>query len=255
MNTVRSDEPPGWINPFWPAPPNVRALSTFRYGGVSRGAYSSLNLAAHVGDDAEAVACNRARLARAAALPAEPCWLSQVHGTGVVDAATAPSGVEADAAVTARRGVVCAVLTADCLPVLLSDRAGTRVGAVHAGWRGLAGGVIEAAVIALGGGADLIAWLGPAIGREAFEVGDEVRARFVETDPGAAAAFRPGRKGHWFADLYELARRRLVEAGVAGVSGGGRCTYRESGSFYSYRRDRVTGRMASLIWLADAAAQ
>lgn len=240
-----------WVMPDWPAPVNVRALTTLRSGGVSRGPYAGLNLADHVGDDPGAVAGNRARLRCAADLPDEPRWLVQVHGTAVVDAATAHAGTEADAAYTVTPGVVCAVLTADCLPVLLCDRAGTRVAAVHAGWRGLVDGVVEAAVAAVGGG-DLLAWLGPAIGPAAFEVGGEVRARFLDHDPGAAGAFRGTEGGRWLADLYLLARCRLASAGVTGIHGGGRCTYREAGAFYSYRRDGTTGRMASLVWLTGA---
>lgn len=240
-----------WVMPDWPAPANVRALTTLRTGGVSRGPYAGFNLAGHVGDEPGAVAENRARLHRAAGLPDEPRWLVQVHGTAVVDAATAHAGTEADAAFAVTPGVVCAVLTADCLPVLLCDRAGTRVAAVHAGWRGLADGVIEASVGALGG-EGLLAWLGPAIGPAAFEVGDEVRARFLDHDPGAADAFRGTERGRWLADLYQLARRRLASAGVTAIHGGGRCTYREAGAFYSYRRDGTTGRMATMVWLTAA---
>lgn len=244
-------EAPSWIAPDWPAPPNVRAVTTTRLGGVSAPPFSSLNLAGHVGDDPAAVAENRARLARAADLPAEPRWLNQVHGCRVVEAGEVAAGCEADAAATDRAGVVCAVLTADCLPVLLCNAAGTRVAAAHAGWRGLAGGVLEAAVAGFGGG-EVLAWLGPAIGPDAFEVGPEVRAAFVGADPAAAAAFRPGRDDRFLADLYALARRRLAAAGVSAVHGGGLCTYHEANRFYSYRRDGQTGRMASLIWRTGA---
>ena len=232
----------------WPAPANVQALATTRVGGVSAPPFDTLNLAAHVGDDPAAVAENRSRLVRAAGLPAEPRWLSQVHGCRVVDADAAAAGCEADAASTDRPGVVCAVLTADCLPVLFCDAAGTRVAAAHAGWRGLAGGVLEAAVAGFGGG-EVLAWLGPAIGPDAFEVGPEVRAAFVDRDRAAEAAFRPGREGRYWADLYTLARQRLAAAGVTTVSGGGLCTYHDAERFYSYRRDGQTGRMASLVWL------
>lgn len=241
----------GWLRPDWPAPANVRALTTTRAGGVSRGGYASLNLAGHVGDESSAVAENRRRLRRLAALPAEPAWLNQVHGRGVVrlDAAS-PPGAEADAATTRMPGVVCAVLTADCLPVLLCDRAGTRVAAAHAGWRGLAGGVLEASVAAMASApGELLAWLGPAIGPAAFEVGDEVRQAFVSQNPAAEQAFAPSPAGRWLADLYALARLRLAACGVEAVYGGGRCTLREAQHFYSYRRDGETGRMASLIWL------
>lgn len=242
-----------WIVPDWPAPAWVKSVSTTRTGGVSTGAYASLNLAAHVGDTPQHVAGNRARLRTALALPAEPLWLSQIHGRGVVAAESAVADAEGDAAVSRTAGRVCAVLTADCLPVLLCDRAGACVGAAHAGWRGLAGGVIEATVAALGVPADsLIAWLGPAIGPRAFEVGDEVRAAFIAHDAGAAAAFQP-HGGRWHADIYRLARQRLAALGVAEVYGGGRCTYTEAARFYSYRRDGATGRMATLIWMDDRA--
>lgn len=240
---------PDWIVPDWPAPLRVRALVTTRSGGLSEGAWRSMNLALHVGDDPDAVHANRHILRKF--LPASPVWLDQVHGGTVVDASVTEAGVRADAAFACRRGVVCAVLTADCLPVLFCDRAGTVVAAAHAGWRGLAGGVLEATVEAMGVSADsVIAWLGPAIGPNAFEVGADVREIFCDRDPGAEAAFMPGaRQGKWFADLYRLARFRLERAGVPQVAGGGRCTYGEGERFYSYRRDGVTGRFASLVWL------
>ena len=239
-----------WIVPAWPAPANVRALSTTRAGGVGAAPFDSFNLGTHVGDDPAVVAANRARLR--AALPAEPRWLNQVHGTAVVDLASYAGVPDADASVSRRPGAVCVVMTADCLPVLLCDRAGTVVGAAHAGWRGLQGGVVEAAVRAMGvPAADVIAWLGPAIGPDAFEVGDEVRAAFVADDPAAAAAFRPaGPAGKWLANLYLLARLRLAALGVASVHGGDACTVTDAARFFSYRRDGRTGRMASLVWLA-----
>ena len=239
-----------WIVPGWPAPANVKALSTTRAGGLGVAPFDSLNLGTHVGDDPAAVSANRARLR--ARLPAEPGWLNQVHGTAVVDLATVHGVPDADGAIARRPGAVCVVMTADCLPVLLCDRAGTVVGAAHAGWRGLQGGVIEATTRAMGVPAgDLMAWLGPAIGPEAFEVGDEVRAAFVADDSAAAAAFRPaGPAGKWLADLYLLARQRLAALGVAGVYGGDACTFTEAARFFSYRRNGRTGRMASLVWLA-----
>lgn len=239
-----------WIVPDWPAPANVRALSTTRAGGVGAAPFDSLNLGTHVGDDPAVVATNRARLR--AVVPAEPCWLNQVHGTAVVDLATYRGVPDADAAVSRLPGAVCVVMTADCLPVLLCDRAGTVVAAAHAGWRGLQGGVVEATVRAMGvPAAELIAWLGPAIGPDAFEVGEEVRAAFVADDPAAAEAFRPaGPAGKWLADLYLLASRRLAALGVASVHGGDACTFTDAGRFFSYRRDGRTGRMASLVWLA-----
>ncbi len=242
-----------WIRPLWPAPPQVRALATTRAGGESSGAYASLNLAEHVGDDPERVEANRRRLRELLGLPGEPLWLAQVHGCAVVVGEEALSGCEADASVAFGPGWVCAVLTADCLPLLLCNRQGTRVAAVHAGWRGLAAGVVEAALERIGGaGEDLLCWLGPAIGPGAYEVGAEVRECFLDQDPQAAEAFHPQGDGRrWYADLYRLARRRLARQGVEAVYGGDCCTYSEPERFFSFRRDGTTGRMASLIWLAD----
>ncbi len=242
----------GWLRPDWPAPGNVRAVSTTRRGGVSEAPYDSLNLGGHVGDDPEHVRENRRRLESALSLPSRPLWLSQVHGRRVVDASAAEMGTEADGAYALTAGVVCAVMTADCLPVLFCDRSGTRIAAVHAGWRGLCAGVLETAVEALATpAAELLAWLGPAIGAGRYEVGDEVRSCFLRVDRQAESAFRPGRPGHWLADVYELARQRLRSCGVRRIYGGGYCTYEQSSIFFSYRRDGVTGRMASLIWLSD----
>ena len=238
-----------WITPSWPAPANVRALVTTRAGGVSVGPYASMNLGAHVGDDPAAVAENRAILGRATACA--PLWLTQVHGTAVAVCGEVGQGSEADAAVSRLPGLACAMMTADCLPVLLCNRAGTVVGAAHAGWRGLCDGVIEAAVAAMGvPGAEILAWLGPAIGPAAFEVGGEVRQAFVSRDPAAEVAFTVRENGKWLADLYLLARLRLRVVGVTSISGGDLCTVAEPGRFFSYRRDGVTGRMASLVWLA-----
>jgi len=239
-------ERPLWIEPDWPAPPGVRAASTLRPGGVSADRYASLNLGGHVGDDPGSVAENRRRLAAALNLPSEPVWLSQVHGIQAVRAEVLDERV-ADAAYTRAPGVVCAVMTADCLPVLLCTRDGGAVAAVHAGWRGLADGVVEAAVAAMGG-RDLLAWLGPAIGPEAFEVGGEVRAAFVRKDAEFAAGFRAAGEGRWLADIYRLARVVLNRLDIDAVHGGGWCTHGCPGDFFSYRRDRVTGRMATLIW-------
>jgi hypothetical protein len=239
-----------WLEPVWPAPPAVRAVTTTRHGGVSRGAWSSMNPAGHVGDAAAAVAANRARLREALALPAEPVWLEQVHGVRVVEAAKAGARPAADAAWADRPGVVCAVLTADCLPVVFADRGGRCVAVAHAGWRGLAAGVLEATLGQLPvTPADLLAWLGPAIGADAYVVGADVRAAFLQRERAAVAAFRPARAGTWHADLYALARQRLAGCGVPAVYGGGFCTFRDRERFYSYRRDGRTGRMASLIWL------
>ncbi|MBI5460994.1 MAG: peptidoglycan editing factor PgeF [Gammaproteobacteria bacterium] len=248
-----------WIIPDWPAPSWVKAVTTTRAGGVSVGAYASMNLAAHVADDPAAVVENRRRLREALNLPAEPAWLTQVHGRGIVAAEGALSdaegagggagGVEGDAALSRTPGQVCVVMTADCLPVLLCDRAGTCVAAAHAGWRGLADGVIEVAVAALDlPGNSLLAWLGPAIGPLAFEVGDEVRAAFVAHNPAAAEAFTL-KGARWHADLYRLAHQRLAALGITEIYGGGLCTYADAERFYSYRRDGATGRMATLIWI------
>lgn len=239
-----------YIAANWPAPPQVRAFTTTRGGGVSQGGYASFNLADHVGDDPAAAAHNRAQLRAQQQLPCEPLWLRQVHGVAVVDAAHAPMQCVADGSYTDRVGVVCAVLTADCLPVLLCDRRGTRVAAVHAGWRGLLAGAIEAGVAALDcAPRELLAWLGPAIGPQAFVVGDDVRAPFVAHDAAAALAFRAHAQGRWTADLYTLARQRLARIGVEAVYGGGLCTFNDPKRFFSYRREQVCGRMASLIWL------
>ncbi|OGI43867.1 MAG: hypothetical protein A2150_02460 [Candidatus Muproteobacteria bacterium RBG_16_64_11] len=239
-----------FIFPDWPAPTHVRAVSTTRAGGVSRGPYASFNLGDHVGDDPVAVARNRELLREALALPAEPVWLRQVHGTRVIDTARGDAHGEADGAWSAQPGVVCAVLTADCLPVLLCDRTGTRVAAVHAGWRGLAAGVIEQGVHALGvAPEELLAWLGPAIGPRAFEVGPEVRAAFVQHDAAAAGAFVPSHDGRYLADIYALARLRLSALGVTRIEGGGFCTVTDRDRFFSFRRDGSCGRMATLIWL------
>ena len=239
-----------WIVPDWPAPPRVRALITTRAGGASRGAYAGLNLGVGSGDDVEIVARNRAKLRQR--LPAEPVWLRQVHGTTVIEADTAGAYPEADAALARQPGTVCAVLTADCLPLLLCDETGTIVAAVHAGWRGLSCGVIEQALRAMDiAPRALLAYLGPAIGPNAYEVGAEVRQAFIAADgePASEAAFVPGRAGKFYADLYALARARLARSGVARIYGGGYCTYTECERFFSYRRDGVTGRMASLVWI------
>ena len=237
------------IRPDWPAPARVQAIMTTRSGGVSLPPWASFNLGDHVGDDPAHVAANRARLREH--LPAEPGWLQQVHSARVVELGR-EQNPEADAAFTRARGRVCAVLTADCLPVLFCDRAGSVVAAAHAGWRGLANGVLEATVAAMGvAPGDILAWLGAAIGPQAFEVGEEVRAAFITQHPENAAAFVAGAPGKWMADIYALARIRLGGAGVQSIHGGGRCTFDEAETFYSYRRDGVTGRMASLIWLDE----
>jgi hypothetical protein len=238
-----------WLIPDWPAPARVRACVTTRSGGVSVPPFDTFNLGSHVEDAQAAVAENRRRLQ--GALGCRPAWLSQVHGTAVVPADPVRVA-EADASWSAEAGVACAVLTADCLPVLFCDRAGTRVAAAHAGWRGLAGGVLEATLDALAlPPEELLVWLGPAIGPAAFEVGAEVRTAFVERHSKAAEAFQPSANPDRFmADLYRLARIRLEARGVVAIYGGGFCTYNDP-RFYSYRRNSRTGRFASLVWLAD----
>ncbi len=236
------------ILPDWPAPATVRALTTMRLGGVSAAPYASLNLGNHVGDAPLAVARNRQLLG--SLLPGEPVWLEQVHGIVVADADSGCSGCVpiADASI-ARRGV-CVVMTADCLPVLLCDKAGTVVGAAHAGWKGLAAGVIEATVSAMGVAPEnLLVWLGPAISQRAFEVGAEVRAEFIKADPQAASAFIFNESDKYLADIYALARLRLRVLGISEIYGGDRCTYSEPEQFFSYRRDGVTGRQGTFIWL------
>ncbi len=236
----------GWLIPDWPAPARIGCAVTLRSGGVSTGPYASWNLATHVGDDPEHVAENRRRLRQYLALPAEPAWLNQVHGDHIVEIAPGRRGTPtADASFSRRPGVVCAVLTADCLPVLLTD--GRTVAAVHAGWRGLAAGILDRALTQIPWHRLPLAWLGPAIGPDAFEVGDEVRTAFLTRDPTLARAFRPHR-GRWLADLYHIARRILQTGGVAEIFGGDFCTYTDSARFFSHRRDGVCGRQATLIW-------
>ena len=244
------------ITPNWPAPANVKALQTTRAGGNSVAPYDSFNLGDHVGDAPLTVARNRMLLNTL--LPSEPVWLEQVHGIIVANADNASCKPQAcpepsrraDACIARHRAAVCVVMTADCLPVLLCDKQGSVVGAAHAGWKGLAAGVIEATVQAMHvAPQNLLAWLGPAISQDAFEVGDEVRALFVDADPQASAAFIPGQHGKWFADIYALARLRLNTLGITQIYGGDYCTYRDAERFFSYRRDGVTGRMGSFIWL------
>ncbi|GMR08092.1 MAG: purine nucleoside phosphorylase YfiH [Gammaproteobacteria bacterium] len=241
------------ITPDWPASPNIKVASTTRAGGVSVSPYDSFNLADHVGDDPAAVETNRQLLVNTLSLPSSPVWLKQVHGNAVIDVGSHPDNetvYEADASYTTRAGVVCAVMTADCLPVLMCDRQGSQVAAVHAGWRGLTAGVIEATVRSLTcAAADLLVWLGPAIGQQHFAVGDEVRELFVAHDSTAEVAFTSRGDAKWLADIHQLAWQRLVSIGVENIFGGGECSYENTGKFYSYRRDGPTGRMASLIWM------
>jgi YfiH family protein len=238
----------------WPAPRGVRTFASTRRGGVSAPPWDSLNLSTATGDRPAQVTENVARLVRAAALPEPPRWPRQVHGTGVLEvhALDAPQTPTADAVYTTSPRRVCSVRTADCLPVLLCDRGATVVAATHAGWRGLAAGVLEATVAVLPVPPhELLAWLGPAIGPNAYEVGEEVREAFLAADPAAGTAFHPSAAGRWLADLYALARTRLAAAGVVAVYGGGECTHGDAARFFSYRRDGVTGRMACGIWLSN----
>jgi hypothetical protein len=237
------------IIPDWPAPGNVRACATTRIGGVSGQEFSSMNLAGHVGDRDDNVDENRKRLRDFAGLPAEPLWLQQVHGTGVADLAAESMQAAADASVSSKPGQVCAILTADCLPILLCSVDGKQVAAVHAGWRGLGSGIIEASLKMMSrDGRDLLAWLGPAIGPTAYQVGVDVRQTFVEKNRASAVFFGDDGLGHWMADLYGLARQILEAQGV-GVYGGGFCTSTDSQRFFSYRRDGRCGRQATMVWL------
>jgi YfiH family protein len=232
--------------PDWPAPANVKSLQTTRHGGISAAPYASFNLGDHVGDAFESVAANRQQL------PSPAAWLKQTHSTIVVDAAAISAPIEADASVSRTVGAVSVVMTADCLPVLFCDQQGTVVAAAHAGWRGLCDGVLENTVAAMGVPADsIMAWFGPAIGPMAFEVGDDVREAFIQHDVAAAAAFAPQADGKWLADMYQLARQRLNRLGIGQIYGGTECTFTNSERYFSYRRDGVTGRMASLIWLEE----
>lgn len=241
-----------FILPDWPASANVKALQTTRHGGVSTAPYDTFNLGSHVGDSPQAVARNRQLLAPF--MPSEPVWLEQVHGTAVANADAADCHIVADACIARHPGSVCVVMTADCLPVLLCDEAGTVVGAAHAGWKGLAAGVIEATVKAMDiAPHGLMAWLGPAIGQSAFEVGAEVREAFVAHQAQAVEAFSPSTSGgdgtKFLADIYLLTRQRLNTLGIIRIFGGNLCTYHQKDKFFSYRRDGVTGRMGTFIWL------
>jgi YfiH family protein len=241
-----------WIVPDWPAPDHVKAFITTRRGGVSGGPRATLNLGYKAGDDPAAVVQNRARVQ--AFMPQTPKWLAQVHGTRVVDADTMTGAPEADASIARNAGTVCSIMIADCLPLLFTNRAGTRVAAAHAGWRGLSGGVIANTVQALcnagDDAADLLAYIGPGIGPSAFEVGADVYDAFTASDADATVAFVRHAPGKWLADLFMLARRALTRAGLtqAQVFGGDLCTYSDPARFYSYRRDKLTGRMAAFIW-------
>jgi YfiH family protein len=243
---------PNYIYPDWPAPATVQALTSTRIDGVSLPPYDSFNLAQHVGDQPQHVNHNRSLLIRQLILPDEPRWLNQVHGTALLNLDQNGTSNEADGSYSKLVNKVCAVMTADCLPVLMCSSAGDRIAALHAGWRGLAAGILRKGVEAMAvEGSQLLVWLGPAIGPKSFEVGEEVYRAFTTQFSGAEKAFEPVRPGHWYADLYLLARMQLHSLGVDQVFGGNFCTYTDKQYFYSYRRDGATGRMASLIWLQD----
>jgi YfiH family protein len=244
-----------YLTPNWPAPNNIRAYVTTRKGGYSKNDYNSFNLATHVGDDNATVEINRKHLQKTLQLPAEPFWLTQVRGTHVIALdeidIKKSNNPDADGSWTTQPNKICVVMSADCLPVLLCDQKGTCVSALHAGWRGLASGILETGIKSLPVPASqLMAWLGPAISIDAYEIGEEVRQEFLKVDANAEIAFRASnRAGHWYVDLYEIARQRLRSVGVTQIYGGEYCTHRDQELFYSYRRDGKTGRMASLIYL------
>jgi YfiH family protein len=241
-----------FIKPNWPAPSHIKAYTTLRTGGVSLPPYQGFNLAEHVGDDSFHVQTNRKLLNSMLSLPNEPIWLEQTHSTQVLSAIPENRGKEADAAFTREAQQICIVLTADCLPLLVCDREGKSVAAIHAGWRGLAHGVIENTLAAMNlSPKNLLVWLGPAIGPTVYEVGDEVRQLFIEKDPRAEMCFMPSPHQRWLANMYDLARQRLQSYGIENIYGGDYCTYLDKDQFYSYRRDGQTGRMASLIYIDD----
>lgn len=242
------------IIPNWNAPQNVKAFASTRVGGFSSDAYQGLNLGTHVGDDASFVENNRVWLKQQANMPASPIWLNQTHSIDVVTVLEPTTDIiDADGAFTTAKGVVCSAMTADCLPVILTDTNGTQVAAVHAGWRGLAGGILENAVAKFSNidkANQVIAWLGPAIGEDVFEVGNDVLDAFVRFDPQAKLAFKAkSEPGKWLANMSQLATQRLHKAGVTSVTDSNLCTYADSDAFYSYRRDGITGRQATFIWL------
>lgn len=242
-----------FIYPDWPAPDNVKAVMTTRHGGASLPPFDGLNLGEHVDDDPELVQRNRDQLFVDLSLPKQPAWLTQVHGVHVAECSTAQSSDTADAIVGKAAGDVCAIMTADCLPVLFCNKQGTVIAAAHAGWRGLASGVLEATIKNMGcKPQDILVWMGAAIGPNAFEVGSEVREAFLVQHPEATEAFKSHADDKWLADIYMLARIRFKQAQVPAnnVYGGGLCTYNQPTAFYSYRRESRTGRMASLIWLS-----
>ncbi|QIL21406.1 peptidoglycan editing factor PgeF [Thermomonas sp. HDW16] len=242
-----------WIDADWPAPPGVRALTTTRYGlGVSAAPFDTFNLGLRSGDEIEAALENRRQLEVALGLPSAPRWLKQVHGVDVVIEPDFDEP-EADAAVTSETGKVLAILTADCLPVVFAARDGSEIAAAHAGWPGLSTGMLEATLAAMRApAAQLQAWIGPAAGPQRYEIGDEVRERFMAHDKRAAMAFVATRPGHWWVDMFAIARMRMADAGIdpQHIHGGGVCTISDSLRFFSHRRDQRTGRMATLVWMS-----
>ena len=246
------NNPPSFLYPEWPAPSNIRALTTLRVGGVSESPFNTLNLATHVGDNLDSVMQNRAIISSELELPTEPVWLEQIHSDRAIEAIHRPMPEQADASYTSKIGVVCAVLTADCLPLLICSNDGSQVAAVHAGWKGLLAGVVTKTIKALekvsSHNQGYMVWLGPAIGPNCFEVGAEVRDDFVRKYLGNESAFVQLSSDKWLADIYHLARIELTKIGVNDVYSSAACTFTENESYYSYRRDGQTGRMASLIW-------
>jgi YfiH family protein len=241
-----------FITPNWPAASKIKAFSTTRQNGFSLAPFDSFNLAEHVDDKVENVKRNRIKLQTILQLPAEPFWLSQIHSTKVVEAKCDSSYPIADASYTSTTNTICAVLTADCLPLLICDKKASCVAAVHAGWKGLANGIIEETLKTLNiPGEELLVWLGPAIGPDTFEVGEDVLQKFMEYDSHAKKAFRALPNNKWLANIYELAKQRLLNFGVTEIYGGEFCTFTQKDKFFSYRRDKQTGRMASLIWIEN----
>lgn len=242
-----------FIQPDWPAPSNIKAYSTLRHSGISQPPYDLLNLGIHVGDEIANVAKNRLLLKQLLQLPSEPIWIQQQHSNIAVLATDENRNKTADASFTKESNTICVVLTADCLPILLCNREGTMVSAIHAGWRGLSNGIILQTLSAINmPDADILAWLGPAISPICFEVGEEVRNLFIDIDPETKNAFTPTKRGRWLGDLYAIARLQLKKQGITSIYGGEHCTYSDTKRFFSYRRDGITGRMASLIWINDS---
>lgn len=241
------------IKPDWPAPSSIHALTTTRQSGVSRGVYAYFNVATHVSDEPEHVARNRELLREENNLPGEPLWLQQTHSTIVIDAAEHFDGIEADACFTQQANTICTVMTADCLPVLICAHDGSEVAAVHAGWRGLAAGIIEKTIERMQSSPeDLLVWLGPAIGPKHFQVQQDVVSAFTQQNPDALNCFTQQSDTHWLADMVGLTQQRLAPLGIKHLYGGDLCTYTDAEKFYSHRRDGTTGRIASLIWLTKS---